>query len=54
MATIYTVNLKVCSEWCGYPEKELEELLEKIIEDWRDELNHYQLLVSDMKVKILR
>jgi len=51
MATIYKVEMTICSEFCAYPSDELKIILEKIIKEWRSEENGLGLLVYNLDVK---
>jgi len=51
MATIYKVEMTICSEFCSYPADELKIILEKIIKEWRSEENGLGLLVYNLDVK---
>lgn len=54
MATIYKVEMTICSEFCSYPADELKTILETIIKepikDWRDKESGLGLLMHDLNV----
>lgn len=50
MATVYKVEMLVCSEFCAYPTDELKAILEKLIKDYRDKETGLGLLVYNTSV----
>jgi hypothetical protein len=54
MATVYKVEMTICSEFCSYPADELKgilkTILEKPIKDWRDKESGLGLLMYDLNV----
>jgi hypothetical protein len=54
MATVYKVEMTICSEFCSYPADELKTILETIIKepikDWWDKESGLGLLMYDLNV----
>lgn len=50
MATVYKVDMMICSEFCSYPADELKVILEKMIKEWRDKESGLGLLVYNLNV----
>ena len=51
MATIYKVEMTICSEFCAYQEFELNKILVEIIKEWRSDETGLGLLVYNLDVK---
>ncbi len=51
MATIYKVEMEICSEFCSYQEDDLKSELEKMIKKWRSKETGLGLLTYNIKVK---
>jgi hypothetical protein len=54
MATVYKVEMTICSEFCAYPANEVKTILETIIKepikDWWDKESGLGLLMYDLNV----
>jgi hypothetical protein len=54
MATVYKVEMTICSEFCAYPANEVKTILETIIKEpikkWRSDETGLGLLMHDLTV----
>ena len=54
MATVYEIKASIVSDFCNYSESDIQLILLKLIEDYRNPKNGLQLRINDLVVKKVR
>lgn len=54
MATVYDINIKTVSAFCAYNEKDIKEIFEKLIKEYKDKKTNLGFENTEISVKIMK